>query len=145
MKDFTLLTRCEDTPTVPGCLFAHPNISPSGPVCLDEANNRFIAWTGRNFDLYGLANLDHLRSFDGGAPVFPLPKQVVFVDQGRHILAGSDNGQALLYDTATGNAVRTLKYSGIGLVHQVTVRLKTFSLSHVLNIGTSHTHNKISN
>ncbi|THU95281.1 WD40 repeat-like protein [Dendrothele bispora CBS 962.96] len=102
---------------------------PIGPVAFNECSEHFVTWTGRNFDLYTLENLDHVRTFNGGTPVVPLPKEVVFVDQGRYILAGTDHGCAVLYDTSTGSIARTLKYSGVGLVQQVSPEFEILAIA----------------
>ncbi|THU96701.1 WD40 repeat-like protein, partial [Dendrothele bispora CBS 962.96] len=88
-------------------------------VCLNKEQNMFIAWTGQNFDMFQLGNQVHVKTFHGGRSTFYRPKTVVFAEDGKFLLGGSESGRALLYDIATGRRIQTLKYPHDGLVQTV--------------------------
>ncbi|THU83953.1 hypothetical protein K435DRAFT_688530 [Dendrothele bispora CBS 962.96] len=93
-----------------------------GTTCVNEKNDRFVCWTGKNFQLFRLSDLEHIRTFDGGVPLsVNLPKRVVFLDGGNMIAVGSDHGHAVVYDTANAKPVQKLGYSREGLVQQLAV------------------------
>ncbi|THU92402.1 WD40 repeat-like protein [Dendrothele bispora CBS 962.96] len=92
-----------------------------GHVSLDETNDCFVAWTGRDFDIFALSDGRHLRTLDGGNPLVSFVKQVAFTNEGNLAISGTDRGCGILYDTRSGKAVQTLRYPKGGLVQPVTV------------------------
>ncbi|KAK7434699.1 hypothetical protein VKT23_020063 [Stygiomarasmius scandens] len=90
-----------------------------GSVCVDEPNDRFIAWTGQDFDIFTLSTLKHVRTLKGFNPLVAFPKQTLFIDQSKFAIAGTDRGCAVIYDTGSGVVVNTLRYPKDGLVHTV--------------------------
>ncbi|THU76003.1 hypothetical protein K435DRAFT_658133 [Dendrothele bispora CBS 962.96] len=91
-----------------------------GNVSVDQLKDCFIAWTGRDFDIFTLSNLRHRLTLDGGVPVVSFAKQIVFADDGRFAVGGTDRGCAVLYDTQSGSVVQNFNYPKGGLVQPVT-------------------------
>lgn len=49
-----------------------------GSVSLNCTSDKFVAYTGKNFQLYRLSNLEILKTFMAEAPLVFFPKQVAF-------------------------------------------------------------------
>ncbi|KAJ3745950.1 WD40-repeat-containing domain protein, partial [Lentinula raphanica] len=96
-----------------------------GSVSLDNKTDRFVAWTGQNFDMFTLSNLAFVRTFVGRAPLVHFPKHVAFVEAGEKVVGGTDAGHAILYDVRTGREKQILNYPRSGLVQQVAVCVLT--------------------
>ncbi|KAJ3715430.1 hypothetical protein C8R42DRAFT_725784 [Lentinula raphanica] len=73
-------------------------------VSVDQDTSRFIASTGYGFQLFDLNSLNYIRSFvqDGMDPENAFPCQVAFVENGSKIVGGTDQGEALLFDSHSG-------------------------------------------
>ncbi|KAJ3766492.1 WD40-repeat-containing domain protein [Lentinula raphanica] len=95
-----------------------------GSVALNHTSDKFVAYTGKNFQLYRLANLEILKTFTAETPVVFYPKQVVFGESERIIVGGTDRGCALVYDVESEGIIQSLKYPSGNLVQPVS----TFTL-----------------
>ena len=94
-----------------------------GSVALNRGSDRFVAYTGKNFQLYRLGNLEILKNFTAEAPAVLYPKQVVFGESERVIVGGTDRGCALVYDVESEGVIQTLRYPSGSLVQPVSVCL----------------------
>ncbi|KAJ3833536.1 WD40-repeat-containing domain protein [Lentinula raphanica] len=90
-----------------------------GSVALNRASDKFVAYTGKNFQLYRLGNLEILKNFTAEAPAVLYPKQVIFGESERVIVGGTDRGCALVYDVESERVIQTLKYPAGSLVQPV--------------------------
>ncbi|KAJ3753453.1 hypothetical protein EV360DRAFT_87781 [Lentinula raphanica] len=91
-----------------------------GSVALNHASDKFVAYTGKNFQLYRLGNLEILKTFTAEAPAVLYPKQVVFGESERVIVGGTDRGCALVYDVESEGIIQKLGYPAGTLVQPVT-------------------------
>ena len=87
-----------------------------------------------SFDLHKLENGEYIRTFSTGLAKKNFPKQVLFGEDGKVVIGGSDHGSIYVFDRRTGEVLQVLKHadSGMGgMVQTVTVSC-TFS-GQVLN------------
>lgn len=79
----------------------------------------------------------HLRTFPTGPPTRFLPRQVVFAERGKAIVAGSDHGAVYVFDRTTGAPLDVLRHVEKGLLQTVAVSEQKASRSWILmaNIG----------
>ena len=63
----------------------------------------------------------HLRTFPTGTPTRFLPRQVVFAERWKSIVAGSDHGAVYIFDRTTGAPLDVLRHMAKGLVQTVAV------------------------
>ncbi|PIL30392.1 hypothetical protein GSI_07578 [Ganoderma sinense ZZ0214-1] len=80
-------------------------------VVLDNISN--------GFDLWDLDVGTHLRTFPTGPPTRFLPRQVVFAERWKAIVAGSDHGAVYVFDRTTGTPLDVLRHPAKGLVQTV--------------------------
>ena len=73
------------------------------------------------FDLWDLDVGMHLCTFPTGPPTHFLPRQVVFVERWKAIVAGSDHGAVYVFDRTTGAPLDVLRHPAKGLVQTVAV------------------------
>ncbi|KAJ3856739.1 hypothetical protein EV368DRAFT_61420 [Lentinula lateritia] len=59
-----------------------------GSVALNNTSNKFVAYTGKNFQLYRLSSLELLKTFTAETPVVLFPKYVVFGELEKIIVGG---------------------------------------------------------
>ncbi|KAJ3831798.1 WD40-repeat-containing domain protein [Lentinula raphanica] len=90
-----------------------------GSVALNRGSDKFVTYTGKNFQLYRLGNLEILKNFTAEAPAVLYPKQVVFGESERVIVGGTDRGCALVYDVESEGVIQTLRYPSGSLVQPV--------------------------
>ncbi|KAJ3872010.1 WD40-repeat-containing domain protein [Lentinula edodes] len=88
-------------------------------VSLDQPRNRFVTYSGLDFQLFSLANLSHIRTYQDEPPIISYPKQVAFAENGTKIVAGTDRGKVLIYNTESGQLDQTLIYVKGNLVQPV--------------------------
>ncbi|KAJ3752664.1 WD40-repeat-containing domain protein [Lentinula raphanica] len=105
-------------------------------VAMDQSNDRFVTCTGDGFQLFRTSNLCHLRTFeDSATPPVHHPCQVAFVEDGRKVVAGTDQGKVLIFDSEAGHLEQTLMYPGSKMVQ--TVATCTVSNDHYVAIAGS--------
>ncbi|PIL35886.1 hypothetical protein GSI_01546 [Ganoderma sinense ZZ0214-1] len=80
-------------------------------VVLDNISN--------GFDLWDLDAGTHLCTFPTGTPTRFLPRQVVFAERWKSIVAGSDHGAVYVFDRTTGAPLDVLHHAAKGLVQTV--------------------------
>ncbi|KAJ3876985.1 hypothetical protein F5051DRAFT_441023 [Lentinula edodes] len=90
-----------------------------GSVALSNACDKFVAYTGKNFQLYRLGNLEILKNFTAEAPLVLFPKQVVFGESETIVVGGTDRGCVLVYDVETEEVIQRLNYPDGSLVQPV--------------------------
>ncbi|KAJ3964836.1 hypothetical protein EV361DRAFT_811602 [Lentinula raphanica] len=89
-------------------------------VALDHYEDRFLTCTADGFQLFRTSNLCHLHTFeDPGTLPVRHPCQVAFVEDGRKIVAGTDQGKVLIFDGDVGLLEQTLMYPGGKMVQTV--------------------------
>ncbi|KAI5895816.1 WD40 repeat-like protein [Schizophyllum commune H4-8] len=88
-------------------------------VAIDYVNSMMAAYTGSAFELLSLRTRKRIKSIASEAPNVYYPISVVFGEGGEVLLAGTDQGHALLYDIAEGRIRQILDYPKGGLVQQV--------------------------
>jgi hypothetical protein len=54
-----------------------------------------------------------------------VPKQVVFGEEGKVVIGGSDNGLVYIFDRKTGQIIQTLRHTDVGLVQTITISINT--------------------
>ncbi|KAJ3840927.1 WD40-repeat-containing domain protein, partial [Lentinula raphanica] len=105
-------------------------------VAMDQSKDRFVTCTGDGYQLFRTSNLCHLRTFeDSATPPVHHPCQVAFVEDGRKIVAGTDQGKVLIFDSEAGYLEQTLMYPGSKMVQ--TVATCTVSNDHYVAIAGS--------
>ncbi|KAJ3797279.1 WD40-repeat-containing domain protein [Lentinula boryana] len=106
-----------------------------GSVALNHTADKFVTYTGKNFQLYRLGNLEILKNFTAEAPVVSFPKQVAFGELETIVVGGTDRGCALVYNIESEEVVQRLSYPGGSLVQPVS----TFTLPgcHLIAIAGS--------
>ncbi|KAH7873339.1 WD40-repeat-containing domain protein [Lentinula edodes] len=106
-----------------------------GSVSLNYTADKFVAYTGKNFQLYRLSNLEILKTFIAEAPLVFFPKQVAFGESETIVVGGTDRGFALVYDVESEEMVQKLSYPRGNLVQPVA----TFTLPgrHLIAIAGS--------
>lgn len=95
-------------------------------VVLDNVSN--------GFDMWDLDVGTHLRTFPTGPPTRFLPRQVIFAERWKAIVAGSDHGAVYVFDRTTGAPLDVLRHPAKGLVQTVAVsdyRTSTMHDAHV--------------
>ncbi|KAJ3846144.1 hypothetical protein EV368DRAFT_89501 [Lentinula lateritia] len=90
-----------------------------GSVSLNCTSDKFVAYTGKNFQLYRLSNLEILKTFIAEAPLVFFPKQVAFGEADTIVVGGTDRGFALVYDVESEEMVQKLSYPRGNLVQPV--------------------------
>ncbi|KIK50921.1 hypothetical protein GYMLUDRAFT_182088 [Collybiopsis luxurians FD-317 M1] len=97
-----------------------------GSVALSKASDKFLAYTGQNFQLFNHSNLKVLKTFYAEIPLVLFPKHVVFGESENIVVGGSDQGGALVFDANTEEMIQRLEYPCGGLVQPVSVSLIAF-------------------
>ncbi|KAJ3723893.1 WD40-repeat-containing domain protein [Lentinula raphanica] len=105
-------------------------------VALDQSNDRFVTRTGDGYQLFRASNLCHVRTFEDCATL-PIqhPCQVAFVEDGHKIVAGTDQGKVLIFDSDTGHLEQTVMHPKSKMVQ--TVATCTVSNGHYMAIAGS--------
>lgn len=85
---------------------------------MESSGKHFVAWTGKDFEMYRLDGIAYKQTFEGDHPRASFPKDT--------LVGGTDRGVATIYSVKSGAVVQTLRYPEGGLVQAVTVR----DLSH---------------
>lgn len=73
------------------------------------------------FDLYQLESNTFIRNFPTGVPIQRFPKQVLFGENSKVIIGGSDHGQVYVFDRKSGSLLDTLHHAKHGLVQTIAV------------------------
>ncbi|KAG1843965.1 hypothetical protein F4604DRAFT_1547576, partial [Suillus subluteus] len=72
------------------------------------------------FTLYRLeGDGEPVRMFATGLPSMSVPKQVVFREEGKVVVGGSDHGLVYIFDQKTGQTLETLHHADTGLVQTI--------------------------
>lgn len=78
------------------------------------------------YSLHALGNGRPVRQYPTGTPKWTFPRQVMFGENGRVLVGGSENGVVYVFDRRTGSPLDLLRHSGnmdgIALVGTVAVR-----------------------
>ncbi|KAJ3899416.1 hypothetical protein F5879DRAFT_926263 [Lentinula edodes] len=93
-----------------------------GSVAMNSTTNKFVAYTGKSFQLYRLGSLELVKTFKTELPLVLFPKQVAFGELENIVVGGSDRGCALVYDVNSEEVLQKLSYPSGGLV-QPTISL----------------------
>ncbi|KAJ3965583.1 WD40-repeat-containing domain protein, partial [Lentinula raphanica] len=79
-------------------------------VSVDQTASRFVASTGYGFHLFDSKNLQYIRSFAHDMdPRTAFPCQVTFGENGSKVVGGTDQGEALLFDSNSGLLEQRMK------------------------------------
>jgi WD40 repeat protein len=73
--------------------------------------------------MYRLQGGQLIKTFKTDPPNIPIPKQVVFSEEGKVVVGGSNNGCIYVFDRCTGELIETLHQSGTTLVQTIAVSL----------------------
>ncbi|KAJ3968600.1 WD40-repeat-containing domain protein, partial [Lentinula raphanica] len=92
---------------------------PMGTVCTDDSSTFFVAFTGQDFQMLRLENLEYVKCFSGPDPVIRFPKVAAFAEDGIALVGGTDSGYAVVFNITSGNEVQRLSYPKGGLVQPV--------------------------
>jgi hypothetical protein len=74
------------------------------------------------FDLHQTEDGAFVRTFRTGIAIKRVPKQVMFAENSRAIVGGSDHGAVYVFDRKSGKKLAVLRHSERGLVQTITVR-----------------------
>ncbi|KAJ3849816.1 hypothetical protein EV368DRAFT_67119, partial [Lentinula lateritia] len=94
-----------------------------GSVAMNQMTNKFVAYTGKSFQLYCLGSLELIKTFRAETPVVLFPKCVVFGETENIVVGGTDCSCALVYDVGSEEVLQTLSYPCGGLVQPVSDQL----------------------
>ncbi|KAE9384483.1 hypothetical protein BT96DRAFT_1008037 [Gymnopus androsaceus JB14] len=61
-----------------------------GSVALSTTNETFVSWTDESFQLFRLVGLELLQTFATGRPMVYFPRNIVFGEQDRIVVGGTD-------------------------------------------------------
>ncbi|KAJ3831545.1 WD40-repeat-containing domain protein [Lentinula raphanica] len=90
-------------------------------VSVDQITSRFVASTGYGFHLFDSNNLHYIRSFAHEIdPRTPYPCQVTFGEDGSKVVGGTDQGEALLFNSHSGLLEQRMKCPTDELIQAVT-------------------------
>ncbi|KAJ3756602.1 WD40-repeat-containing domain protein [Lentinula raphanica] len=89
-------------------------------VSIDQRGNRFVASTGFGYQLYNSNTLSYIRSFRQDPPLQDRPCQVAFGENGLKVVGGTNQGEALLFDSGSGLLEQRMKYPRDNVVQTVT-------------------------
>ncbi|KAJ3754663.1 hypothetical protein EV360DRAFT_86635 [Lentinula raphanica] len=90
-------------------------------VSMDQTSSRFVASTGYGFHLFDSNTLRYIRSFAYDIdPRTPFPCQITFGENGSKVVGGTDQGEALLFDSHSGLLEQRLKCPTDELIQAVT-------------------------
>jgi hypothetical protein len=85
--------------------------------------NQFVIDNVSNgFDLHQTEDSAFVRTFRTGVAIKRVPKQVMFAENSRAIVGGSDHGAVYVFDRKSGKKLAVLRHSERGLVQTITVR-----------------------
>lgn len=73
------------------------------------------------FDLHQLDNGAYIRTFLTGDAKSVVPKQVIFSEDTKVVIGGSDHGKVYIFDRRTGKVFQVLDHGSTGLVQTVMV------------------------
>ncbi|KAK7441161.1 hypothetical protein VKT23_016642 [Stygiomarasmius scandens] len=94
-------------------------------VTVDEKQDVFVAWTGQRAEMFRLGNSEHVKAFQGEAPLVGNTKQVLFAEDGSRLIVGTDHGFAEVYSVESGEIVQRLEYPRKSLVQYVAAQSLT--------------------
>ncbi|KAJ3834259.1 hypothetical protein F5878DRAFT_645287 [Lentinula raphanica] len=89
-------------------------------VSIDQPRSRFVASTGFGYQLYNSKTLGYIRSFGQDMPLQERPCQVAFGENGLKVVGGTNQGEALLFDSHSGLLEQRMKYPRDEIVQTVT-------------------------
>ncbi|KAL0575667.1 hypothetical protein V5O48_006298 [Marasmius crinis-equi] len=90
-----------------------------GSASLHSASERMAISSGQDIRVLQLPSCMHLATMEGPPPIVRFPKQVAFTGGGDLLVAGTDNGKAIVYDISSGKVFQSLPYTREGLVQSV--------------------------
>ncbi|KAE9387023.1 hypothetical protein BT96DRAFT_948685 [Gymnopus androsaceus JB14] len=90
-----------------------------GSVALSTTNETFVSWTGESFQLFRLVGLELLQTFATGRPMVYFPRNIVFGEQDRIVVGGTDRGCGHIFQVDDPNQTQILEYPKGGLVQHV--------------------------
>ncbi|TDL19963.1 WD40 repeat-like protein [Rickenella mellea] len=94
-----------------------------GSAAINPTKNEFVVDSIANgFDLHHLDNGVWKRNYPTGKPERTRPKQVVFGEDGRIVVGGSDHGTVYVFDSQTASPLYILEHRG-RMVQTLTVSL----------------------
>lgn len=88
---------------------------------MNSTNDTFVSWTGKSFQLFRLAGLELLQTFNTGRPVVYFPRNIVFGEQDHIVVGGTDRGCGQVFQVDDPNKIQILEYQKGGLVQHVAV------------------------
>lgn len=92
-------------------------------ACDNRRNLVAIDNVGDGFSLHRADTVECLRNFPTGTPTRRVCKQVVFGEDGKVIIGGSDHGSVYIFDRKTGTPIEVLRHALKGLVQAVAVSI----------------------
>ncbi|KAJ4501303.1 hypothetical protein C8R41DRAFT_913298 [Lentinula lateritia] len=81
-----------------------------GSVAMNLTTNKFVAYTGKSFQLYRLGSLELVKTFKTELPLVLFPKQVAFGELENNVVGRSDRGCALVYDVNSEETISLLEH-----------------------------------
>lgn len=106
-----------------------------GSVALSSTNETFVSWTGECFQLFRLVGLELLQTFATGRPMVYFPRNIVFGEQDRIVVGGTDRGCGRIFQVDDPNKTQILEYPKGGLVQHVAVSLVISAGCLLINIA----------
>ncbi|KAJ3725347.1 WD40-repeat-containing domain protein [Lentinula raphanica] len=88
-------------------------------VSVDQPTGRFVASTGYGFQLFNSSNLCYIRTFAHDTQN-DIPCQVTFAENGSKVVGGTDQGEALLFNSHNGLLEQRMKCPRDELIQTVT-------------------------
>ncbi|KAJ3859369.1 hypothetical protein EV359DRAFT_86484 [Lentinula novae-zelandiae] len=106
-----------------GAIKCHKSHAPGimGSVAMNQTTNKFVAYTGKSFQLYHLGSLELIKTFRAETPAVLFPKCVVFGETENIVVGGTNRACALVYDVGSEEVLQTLSYPCGGLVQPVSM------------------------
>ncbi|KAH7878358.1 WD40-repeat-containing domain protein [Lentinula edodes] len=108
-----------------------------GSVAMNSTTNKFVAYTGKSFQLYRLGSLELVKTFKTELPLVLFPKQVAFGELENIVVGGSDRGCALVYDVNSEEVLQKLSYPSGGLVQPVSASTISLPERHLIVVAGS--------
>lgn len=91
-------------------------------MAISPKRNQFVMDNAIDgFDLRQLDNGAYVRTFPTGVPIKTVPKQVLFGEESRIVVGGSDHGAVYVFDRKTGTPLDVLRHADKGLVQTIAV------------------------
>lgn len=86
------------------------------------------------FDLYQLESTAFVRNFPTGTPIQRFPKQVLFGENSKVVIGGSDHGKVYIFDRKSGSLLDTLHHAKRGLAQTIAVSSRSKDIYSLANI-----------